>query len=266
MPKSPEAAFISFENPPVAEVSFGLFFTPLANFRAAHFGLFWSRVREQFIETADKPVVADLTPEIQSGEWFPLPRVWLIHSDKQYLLQLQANRFYFNWRRVSPEVPYPTFAKLEPQFIAYVEQFSKFVKDESLGAIDIAGCDLTYVNQIPSGAGWTRYEDIHEIFPDFRWEPRHSPLSPLKGLAWTARFETAGIHLKADVKSGTMKADDKQLVFQFDLRATSTERLSSINSVRDWMRKANQALVVAFLDLTSEAFQRDVWRMGKHVS
>src|SRR5688572_27869760 len=90
----------TFERPPLVEVSFGVMFAPLTAMRTAHFGAFWSRVREEFDQTDDKPAVMTDVQEAsvtQVGDWFPLPRVWYVQKDGGAILQLQPNRFYFNW-------------------------------------------------------------------------------------------------------------------------------------------------------------------------
>src|SRR5512138_2194313 len=102
---------ITFERPPLVEVSFGLFFSPLLDFKISHFGAFWTRLRPDFSETADRPIVADsaAAPALVSQEWPLFPRVWYVHKDRAQILQLQTDRFYFNWRKSSDGALYPRF-------------------------------------------------------------------------------------------------------------------------------------------------------------
>jgi uncharacterized protein (TIGR04255 family) len=259
---------VTFERPPLNEVSFGLSFAPLSDMRTSHYGAFWSRLRPDFDQTADKPPVTDVSgklSQIAVTEWFPLPRVWFIHKNKEELLQLQPNRFYFNWRKVQPNTPYPRFDNLAPLFCKYLETFVSFLKEESLGTPDIGTAELVYVNHIPKGEGWREITDVGEVFPDLVWRPRKSLLGEEKGFAWHGSFRTADVRLEADIKSGEAKDGEEKpnQLFLFELRAVSRKQLQTVDAVRDWFRLANASIVLAFQDLTSERMQKEIWgRVG----
>src|ERR1700760_930942 len=108
----------TFERQPIAEVSFGVAFLPLKELRTSHFGLFWSRLQSEFPQTVDAVPIGDFGGDmggmVSVPGWFPLPRVQFIHRNREQLVQLQPNRFYFNWRRLQPITAYPRFASLEP--------------------------------------------------------------------------------------------------------------------------------------------------------
>jgi len=252
---------VTFERPPLNEVSFGLFFAPLADLRTSHFGSFWARLRPDFDQTADKPPVggAEGLQMVGGAEWFPLPRVWFVHKDKEQLIQLQPNRFYFNWRRVKPATAYPRFDSLQPLFCKYLDAFTAFLQAESLGVPDITGAELIYVNHIPVGEGWSELNEIGGVFPDLAWRRRTSKAIEVKGFAWHGSLQTSDARLEVDIKTAQSADDGKQL-FLFELRALSRNKPGSTDGVRKWFDTANGTIVSAFQDLTSEHMQKEIWR------
>src|SRR5437763_373607 len=111
-----------FECPPLDEVVIGVQFAPLAGFEAAHLGLFWSTIREQYpITESQVPLTPDLEqpeprpvprPEnvkINFSPIRPVPRCWFLDQPKNNVIQLQRDRFHRNWRRSSGDEPYPRF-------------------------------------------------------------------------------------------------------------------------------------------------------------
>src|SRR5438552_8033684 len=83
----------------------------------------------------------------------PLRRVFLIHSDRTYLMQLQPDRFIHNWRKTIDSDEYPNFETAKQKFMRGWELFRGFVSDRQLGSIEIKGYEVTYVNHIFSEQG-----------------------------------------------------------------------------------------------------------------
>ena len=61
----------SFDAPPVNETVLGVEFTPLAKWSIPHFGLFWSRIRDEY-PRCDKP--QDIL------RWMDEARAWIVNS------------------------------------------------------------------------------------------------------------------------------------------------------------------------------------------
>lgn len=252
---------ISFDQPPLIEVSFGVKFEPLAAFRAAHFGLLWAKLRPDFDEVADKGVVATAgaVPDVQgNSEWFPLPRVWYVHRDKQQLLQLQVDRFYMNWRRVQTATPYPRFTTLAPLFRRYYDKFSALLNEEGLGALNVEHTELTYVNQIDEGECWRGVQEIGKVFPDLAWRNHARPQGEPEGFAWTSKFASEFVELNASIKTQSVSGGLRRFILE--LRATSRNKPASLDDFLAWYPIANEIIVSTFVDLTSKALQTNVWK------
>lgn len=252
---------ITFDRPPLAEVSFGLHFAPLHNFRTSHFGAFWAKLKPDFTETADKPIVAEAPTNLTiAGEWFPLPRVWFVHKDKEQLLQLQTDRFYFNWRKGSEGSLYPRFDSLHPAFHAYLAKLSAFLQEESLGGLDIVGCELVYTNHIYQGEGWSDLTGAGAVFPNIFCPQFPKRLGTPRGIAWQGRFAVAEIRLRADIKHASTNTEPKRELFVFELRAESRRKFTTIETVSEAFVAANDVIVNAFVDLTSSELQKEQWK------
>jgi uncharacterized protein (TIGR04255 family) len=134
---------VRFERPPVVEVVCGVLFGALAGLRTAHVGVFWEQIRQEFPSVDEAPPLApvietqDLSPslEIAVGLVPPLPRTWFQTADGHRLVQLQRDRFVYNWRRKSPDDgDYPSYDVVIVEFERLWSAFGEFVAREKLGA------------------------------------------------------------------------------------------------------------------------------------
>jgi hypothetical protein len=144
-------------------------------------------------------------------------------------------------------------------FEKYWNTLATFLREEGLGALSLLGTDLTYVNHIPAGQGWSEPNEIGEIFPDLSWRRRDRNLGDVRGFAWHGSFHGADVRLEADIKTGTSADSDKKLMYIFELRAASQKKPGSKDAVCNWFRTANETIVSAFVDLTSERMRKEIW-------
>jgi uncharacterized protein (TIGR04255 family) len=93
-----------------------------------------------------------------------LRRIWFESADKRQLIQLQANRFHYNWRRQNELDKYPHFEEIYPTF----EQEWKIFQDWwlELGGLPLQAMryQMTYLNQIDKAFGWNNSGDTSRIF------------------------------------------------------------------------------------------------------
>lgn len=253
---------VTYKNPPLNEVTFGLHFSPIVGLRTAHFGLFLSRLRPEFSEALDKPPVSDSPQDAMSaaaGEWLPLPRVWFLHKNKDQLIQLQSNRFYFNWRRNSGAA-YPRFEVLLPQFVEYVAKLGEFLATESLGALEVKGFELTYTNTIYEGEGWQGVSQIDSIFPALALSAGRA--NRMTGLTWHGVFAEEVGRLDMDLKLGRTQEDPPRQVVVLELSTRHSEGPPTMDSLNGWFKAANSTIVSTFGDITNPKLQEEVWGRG----
>ena len=149
-----------FERPPLVEVVLSVQFAELGGYRTLHAGLLWERkFREAYPEFSEHapldPVFetfgsrspAEPRFEIRQLAGPPVPRVWLINPDKTELIQIQADRFVHNWRKVG-RADYPRYEHLKDRFFERLRQVEAFAESEGIGKIEPNQCEITYVNVI----------------------------------------------------------------------------------------------------------------------
>ena len=263
---------VTFARPPLVEVSFAVVFQRLPALGTAHFGLFWHGRKEEFPETTDKPPLApagaaQLAPAaagLASGvlgllgmPWFPTPRVWFVHRDKQLLMQLQADRLLFNWRRLTPDMVYPRFENLLPMFMSQVKAFAQFVEDQGLGQLCPVISELTYVNHVVADDNWSGLNALGDVFVDVDWKPAaHRPPKPI-GVAWQAAWSSGTLNVRANVKTAQVPPEGKEFaVVELKTGASVTTLLN----LETWFQSANEAAVTAFLEMTTPWAQHELWQ------
>lgn len=253
-------ALPSYINPPVIEVVYGVAFSPLAEFYAPHSGLFWSKVRHEFPTVRHAPPLGPLPPELDFGS-LPLPRIWFISKDENFLIQLQNNRFLFNWRVVRPGDKYPRFERIQESFDKYFAMFREFVIAESLGELSLQSYELTYINHIDRAGRLRGFQNLGQLFPDLRWRSSAKRFLPTPShLAWQVGFELPGQNgrLVADLKPAQRKFDMHELLV-LELKASGPARADADGELSTWFDLAREWIVRGFSDLTSEKMQKELW-------
>lgn len=252
---------VTFKAPPLVEVSFGVAFKRLQEFKTGHFGLYWSRIAGEFPQTDDKPAVissseAQTQEELQSV--LRLPRVWFVHRGKELLLQLQSNRFYLNWRNEDPSRAYPRFSALAPQFEHHYAGLERFLEETGHGRLNIVSGELSYMNILRGRGMWSRLTDAGVMFKPF--ESAQVVQGEPEVLQWQALHNMDGMKVLVDAKTGTDKQTEERVV-QVEIKAMSLES-SALQSSRDlmtWFGQANEAIAQIFLQVTTERAQHEVW-------
>src|SRR5208283_4945721 len=166
-----------FDRPPVIEVALSVQFKRLDQLRSAHIGLLWSRFRKRFPRTEDhgplqpafetfdrKPTQLQLGVEVQTYDVPPLPRAWFLNETGTELVQVQPDRFIRNWRKVGETDEYVRYAHIKGKFVDDLREFEQFVADQGVGDVSPNQCEVTYVNHIVSGEGWSTHGDLGKIF------------------------------------------------------------------------------------------------------
>jgi uncharacterized protein (TIGR04255 family) len=151
----------NFPNAPLIEVALSVQFQPLALFTSAHAGLFWQSFRRDFPNSQDQPALPMLNELFGSSrpnvgivgmgfQFGPSPnRTWFSSQDGALLIQVQNNRFVFNWRKANPESVYPRYEFVRLNFEKYFNLFRAFVVEHNLGQVTPDLYEVHYVNQWP---------------------------------------------------------------------------------------------------------------------
>ena len=116
-----EAPRPEYDAPPVIEVVLSFQFEPLAELKAAQFGLLWAQFRKEFPRIEEHPPIAPVTEnfelsarerfglQIEMSEIPLLPRTWFLNETGTELIQVQRDRFIHNWRKTDKGQAYPRY-------------------------------------------------------------------------------------------------------------------------------------------------------------
>ncbi len=240
-----------------------MIFAPLKGWKVPHVGLFWQRIFDEFPQCEQVlPISGSEIVDPSTG--LPVPRVWLINSADDRLVQLQPGRFLFNWRRRSGAGPYPRYKTLSDRFFALFQEFQSFVAKNRLGEIEISEYELTYINHIFEQEDWQFPASIGRVLEHLSWKgERYKFLPQPSPINWQVRFdfpEDPGALFAKLSPARQAKEGKDLLVLELSARGLPTE--VSLDNMKTWFSHAHRWIVRGFEDLTSDEAQKELW--GRH--
>jgi len=257
-----------YDNPPVTEVVCGILFKPLEQFLIPYIGLLWNEFREDYPICREEPPLFPIIEkpggtqpsEQQINAIMTQPRIWFIQNDQTGLIQIQRDRFLYNWRKTKNTDEYPRYANVSEKFRDYLKKFYHFLKEHNVQDIVPLQYEMTYVNQVCEG--WATFEDIGKIFPDFTYRseaPRF--ISSVEDFNWRTSFllpyNNGRLHVI--IQNVSTPGDNlKVLILELTVRGMAHD--DSMESMSAWFDMAHEVIVRSFADLTSDEIQRIIWR------
>jgi uncharacterized protein (TIGR04255 family) len=178
-----KTALPEYTDPPVVEVVLSVQFELLKNLRTPQMGQLWTSFRDRFPKTEEQPPLDPAieqfgvrgrpkpTLRVQMLDVPPTPRLWFLNESGTELIQVQRDRFSHNWRKVAEHDEYPRYRHVRGTFQRELDVFRDFLNREKLGRLLPNQCEVTYVNAIVSGRGWTRHGELHNILAAFSHRP-----------------------------------------------------------------------------------------------
>jgi len=259
MKKNDLKSFPDYKNPPVIEVVCGISFEKLEKFKGHHIGLIWQKVQDEF-PNVENAIRLEIDPSvIDLANYFP--RIWFVSRGQNKLIQIQDDKYYFNWRRIQEDETYPHYDIIIKMFKNYLSLFEKFIKEESIGVIKPLKCELSYINHIPKGEGWESLSEINNVFRDLLWNGGNRFLPPPVSLSGQAIFSLPDKkgNLSLVLQQAKSKTDQNP-IFVLRNTASGLGEDKSMESVWEWFEVAHEWIVCGFSDLTGEKTQKDIWR------
>lgn len=168
-----------FEHPPVVEIALGVQYARLPRLTTSSVAKFWLRVRDRFpnweerrplppaLEWFGLPQPPSVSFEVGFGPGVPPSRALFVDASGAGLLQLQQDRFVRNWRKVGAGEQYPRYPAIRAGFAESLDLLQSFVDDEDLGELVPNQCEVTYVNHIPAGEGWSSHSEAGEVLEPY---------------------------------------------------------------------------------------------------
>jgi len=242
---------IRFSNPPLNEVVLGVFFNA-PEFSSVHYGLYWKEILERFPKLpVDRPVSGGEVLGLSFSPLPPLRRVWFESEDKKELVQLQSDRFYYNWRKQDGE-DYPQFNRIYPRFQHEWSAFQDWWVKDSKELLPIQ-YEITYINQIDKAFGWSGPADHQKIFT-FAGEAWGDFLKPPESHIFAMQFllpDNLG-SLSVNGNQGISSLNNEPvMVLELTVRSLDATTISLDN----WFDLAHTCIIDSFLSLTKKTIQ-----------
>lgn len=262
-----------FQAPPVIEVALAVQFDSLPKLGVAETGALWSRYRKEYPETEDQP------PTPQAFESFDPPqpqavkfrvvqgapeiRCWFKNRTGTELIQVQQDRFVFNWRQQGSGEPYPRYEQVRAKFETHFRTFERFLKDRRIGSVVPNQCTVTYVNNIIPSNNWKRFGQLKNIFSV--WSGRHSDkfLGEPEEVDFRARYRILDdegspigrLHVEAEPR---FKNDDGSPVIHLVLTARGKPLGEGLDGILAFFNIGREHVVRGFTSITTKNLH-DQW-------
>lgn len=240
-----------FTKSPLIEVVCGVEFNA-PEFSSVHFGMYWQAIQERFPSSPlDRPPIEgiELLSILPS-----LRRVWFESLDKKQLIQLQSNRFHYNWRRQSEADEYPHFKEIYPKFVREWQHFQSWWLTTGNPALQPIRYELTYLNQIDNNFSWNEAADHGKIFT-FIEKDWSSSLKETNFFNCNFEIETTEeIGILSVSLNQVMRFDDNTPAVIFELTTSSIDARMNLEK---WFNLAHERTVYTFLDLIREEIKQE---------
>jgi len=234
-----------FTRSPLNEVVCGVEFSSL-EFSSVHFGLYWQTIKDRFphppLDRAPIGVI-DLSSILSMPN---LRRVWFESEDKKRLIQLQSNRFHYNWRLQDKADQYPHFNEIYSRFADEWKKLQDWWENTEKSILQPSRYELTYVNQIDKNFGWNSTIDDSNIFSFINKNLSDMPLKPQilnANLEFTLEENAGNLSVRIDQ---AINPNDEMPVIVLNLTAST---IDVSRNMTEWFDLAHTQTVKTFLSL-----------------
>lgn len=244
---------VKFDKSPLTEVVFGVKFDA-SDFSSVDFGMYWQTIKEEFpYQPLDRPPIGEI-------ELFPilpsLHRVWFQSFDQKQLIQLQSNRFHYNWRSQASKNEYPHFEKIYPIFEKKWLDFQEWwlEKKDTTFPLRPIHYELTYVNEIDINFGWSDSGDTNNFFTfiNKNWsETFQKPKSINAELEFDIPDEMGVLSIRIN-QIIKLESNTPALILDLTTKSNNTEI-----EIKKWFELAHDFTVKAFLDLLQNQIKNE---------
>ncbi len=261
---------VRFTRPPVFEVACGIHFSSERPLLTANIGAYWERVRSAFPRAEDAPPLQGVVEQPGGGAVSvfefsnlpPLRRAWLFSADGRNLIQLQQDRFIFNWKRESDGDSYPSYAVVIEQFETRLAEFIEFCRTTGVGELTIRQFELAYVNHISESNGLGTAATVDTILVDHMRSVNSERFLPeADGFNWATSYalprDFGRLHI---IAQSAAKLPTQERFVRLDLTARGISTDLSPAGRREWFDVAHEWITHGFADVTArEIHAAEYW-------
>jgi uncharacterized protein (TIGR04255 family) len=250
----------SFTNPPVAEVVLG---AQLAQswISGPALGALWDELRVEFPQLSSQPALQPINEQFDAGVvmqlQFGLPGVRdvLTSEDGARLVQIQADRIAYNWRKIAPDAAYPRYEAIIAPFEQLVDRVLQRCPDTAPHGQDITWAEVIYVNHIETDPQADAHRFPERILNLAAFPVLTSDVTS-EDFSLARRFvlpDRAG-RLYVESSSAIAGATGRKVML---LTLTARIAVDMVGDLRSALDLGHATIVRTFADITSTQFQAD---------
>jgi uncharacterized protein (TIGR04255 family) len=263
-----------FSSPPVVEVVLDIQFKPIEGLRVPRLGLLWQRFRDRFPHVEEQsplerrtepiatrsPMSANIRLELLDAPI--VPRLWFMNQAGTELIQVQRDRFVYNWRKVG-NGEYPRYRRVRNAFAEEIALFRQFLQEEHLDDIVPDLCEILYVNHIVADSGWQRHGEIGWVIK--AWEgpapgeflPEPDSVRVQASYRMPPHDPKASGRLTVTLKPGVRPEDGKPM-FIMTLSALGKPAGSAVEDAFQFLDRGHDWIVRGFASMTTPEMHQ-IW-------
>jgi uncharacterized protein (TIGR04255 family) len=169
---SPHEHIVDFEQPPVSEVSLAVQFAQPITDATTTLGRFWPMVNTDYSKIEPQPPLPPIEEDFEVPSMPALSftlmggpeatRYWLVNSAETEVIQVQPDRFGYNWRQEQTGEPYPRYHHVRSQFETAYSAFIETIQEMGKQA-NATWCEITYVNPVGFGKPGEARPDLSTV-------------------------------------------------------------------------------------------------------
>ena len=262
---------LDFARPPVDEVVLSVLIRPLDKLLAPHLGEIWKEFkRDGFGSIMEHPPVLPVVemfsnsiqePQLQISNRPDLARIWFIHEDDNQIIQVQRDRFTFNWRKTESNQQYPGFTDILKSFETFYIRFCKILTELEVGTLNPSQYELTYIDQIFQGSGWDALDDIGKIFNLFVDSQQLSSFwSGAESMILRTSFPLEHLPGRLHLTIGNrVKVPEKRKTLQAEFTLRGFPENGEHDKMITWFKSAHSEICKTFMNTFTEDIQTQVW-------
>jgi len=273
-----------YDNPPVVEVALSVQFDRLEGLDTAQVGQLWvERYKDRYPRTEDNPPLDPLVEilpgqdqpglgiALQFGNVPPLRRTWFLNEGGNRLVQIQSDRFVYNWRKEDETEKYIRYENVLEGFIREYTEFTSFIEQQGIGKLKLNQCEITYVNPLVLPGNINTHQNLDRLLTVFR--PEYCP-NPVTGEIFLEKPESVRMALMYLMKNDEGKAygrlhvsadpvinsRDKKAAYMLKLTCRGVLLGSGLEGIKKFFDKSREWIVHGFHCITTEDLHKE-WGM-----
>jgi uncharacterized protein (TIGR04255 family) len=238
---------------------------------APHLGVMWEEFKKVgFSEVVEQPPVMPTIenldhPNQETELHFKnvpnFARIWFIHEQQNHIIQIQRDRFTFNWRKTEPDQKYPGFTAIFERFAKFYSRFQEIVRSMEVGEVVPLQYELTYIDQLLRGDGWNTLNDVGEVYKLFiKSEPSSSFWSGAESVILRTSFPIEDLNGRLHLAvSHRVRVSDQKQTLQTDFTMRGFPQAGEDNVMITWFTSAHGYIRGKFTGLFTEDIQTRTW-------